>query len=156
MATKVIMPQLGESVVEGTVSRWLKGVGDRIEEYEPLLEVSTDKVDTEIPAPAAGVVLAIYVPEGTTVERGALLAMIGEAGEAHAGCAYRGDDAAAPEARVRCRSRQPSSRATMAQRQHRSRDSASAHAADNRSRPARPGRASARSSCAWPPSTAST
>jgi pyruvate/2-oxoglutarate dehydrogenase complex dihydrolipoamide acyltransferase (E2) component len=82
MPTKVIMPQLGESVVEGTVSKWLKQVGDKITEYEPILEVSTDKVDTEIPAPASGVLLQIYVPEGQTVERGVLLAMIGQPGEA--------------------------------------------------------------------------
>src|SRR5258708_2426018 len=82
MPTKVIMPQLGESVVEGTVSKWLKQVGDNIEAFEPLLEVSTDKVDTEVSAPASGVILQIYVAEGTTVERGVLLAMIGQPGEA--------------------------------------------------------------------------
>lgn len=82
MPTNVIMPQLGESVVEGTVSRWLKQIGDPVTEFEPLLEVSTDKVDTEIPAPATGVVLNILVPEGTTVERGVLLAVIGQQGEA--------------------------------------------------------------------------
>lgn len=82
MATKVIMPQLGESVVEGTVSRWLKREGDTVQEYEPLLEVSTDKVDTEVPSPAAGVLLRIYVQEGQTVERGTLLAAIGRPGEA--------------------------------------------------------------------------
>jgi 2-oxoglutarate dehydrogenase E2 component (dihydrolipoamide succinyltransferase) len=81
MPTNVIMPQLGESVVEGTVSRWLKQVGDPIAEYEPLVEISTDKVNTEIPAPATGVVLKIYVDEGTTVERGVLLAVIGQEGE---------------------------------------------------------------------------
>ncbi len=85
MATKVIMPQLGESVVEGTVSRWLKREGDTVGEYEPLLEVSTDKVDTEVPAPAAGVLLKIYVQEGQTVERGVLLAEIGQPGEQPAG-----------------------------------------------------------------------
>ena len=79
MPTKVIMPQLGESVVEGTVSRWLKQVGDTVQEYEPLLEISTDKVDSEIPAPAGGTLLEIYVKEGETVERGALLALIGAA-----------------------------------------------------------------------------
>jgi pyruvate/2-oxoglutarate dehydrogenase complex dihydrolipoamide acyltransferase (E2) component len=77
MPTKVIMPQLGESVVEGTVSRWLKNVGDPVQEYEPLLEVSTDKVDTEIPAPASGTLLEIVVQAGQTVERGVLLALIG-------------------------------------------------------------------------------
>ncbi|MBZ0278935.1 MAG: E3 binding domain-containing protein, partial [Anaerolineae bacterium] len=81
MPTQVIMPQLGESVVEGTVSRWLKHEGDTIEEYEPLLEVSTDKVDTEVPSPASGILLKIHVPEGETVERGVLLALIGQPGE---------------------------------------------------------------------------
>ncbi len=81
MATKVIMPQLGESVVEGTVSRWLKREGDTVNEYEALLEVSTDKVDTEVPSPASGTVLKIYVEEGETVQAGVLLAVIGEPGE---------------------------------------------------------------------------
>jgi 2-oxoglutarate dehydrogenase E2 component (dihydrolipoamide succinyltransferase) len=82
MPSKVIMPQLGESVVEGTVSRWLKQPGDTVAEFEPLLEVSTDKVDTEIPSPAAGVLLKVYVPKGTTVGHGTLLAVIGQPGEA--------------------------------------------------------------------------
>jgi 2-oxoisovalerate dehydrogenase E2 component (dihydrolipoyl transacylase) len=81
MPTNVIMPQLGESVVEGTVSRWLKREGETIHEYEPLLEISTDKVDTEVPAPAEGVLLKVYVQEGQTVERGTLLAVIGQAEE---------------------------------------------------------------------------
>ncbi|MDX2160363.1 MAG: dihydrolipoamide acetyltransferase family protein [bacterium] len=81
MATQVIMPQLGESVVEGTVSRWLKREGETVQAFEPLLEVSTDKVDTEVPAAASGVVLKIIVREGQTVERGTLLAWIGEPGE---------------------------------------------------------------------------
>jgi pyruvate/2-oxoglutarate dehydrogenase complex dihydrolipoamide acyltransferase (E2) component len=81
MPTDVIMPQLGESVVEGTLSRWLKKVGERVEEFEPLAEVTTDKVDTEIPSPASGVVLAIYVAEGQTVERGTRLAVIGQPDE---------------------------------------------------------------------------
>ncbi len=78
MPTNVIMPQLGESVVEGTVSKWLKQVGDTVQEFEPLLEISTDKVDTEIPAPASGVLLKILIPAGETVERGTLLAVIGQ------------------------------------------------------------------------------
>ena len=82
MPTKVIMPQLGESVVEGTVTRWLKAEGDSVEEFEALLEVNTDKVDTEIPAPASGKLLKLYVPEGTTVRAGTLLAVIGQQGEA--------------------------------------------------------------------------
>lgn len=81
MPTKVIMPQLGESVVEGTVSRWLKRQGEHIDQYEPLLEVSTDKVDTEVPSPASGVLLHIHVKEGETVEAGTLLAEIGPASE---------------------------------------------------------------------------
>ena len=78
--TSVVLPPLGESVTEGTVTRWLKRVGDAIAADEPLVEVSTDKVDTEIPAPAGGIVLAIRVPEDTTVAVGAELAVIGDAG----------------------------------------------------------------------------
>ena len=81
MATEVIMPQLGESVVEGTITKWLKAVGDPVEEYEALVEVNTDKVDTEVPSPASGVVLATLVPEGTVVRAGTMLAWIGAAGE---------------------------------------------------------------------------
>lgn len=81
MATKVIMPQLGESVVEGTVTKWLKREGESIAEFEPLLEVNTDKVDSEIPSPASGTVLKILVAEGTTVAAGTLLAWIGQPDE---------------------------------------------------------------------------
>jgi pyruvate/2-oxoglutarate dehydrogenase complex dihydrolipoamide acyltransferase (E2) component len=81
MATKVIMPQLGESVVEGTVTKWLRQEGEQIDEYDSLLEVNTDKVDTEIPAPASGILIKILVPEGETVEAGTLLAWIGTPGE---------------------------------------------------------------------------
>lgn len=81
MPTQVIMPQLGESVNEGTVSKWLKSVGDRVAEFEPLLEVNTDKVDSEIPSPESGTILKILVPEGTVVTAGTLLAWIGEPGE---------------------------------------------------------------------------
>ena len=75
--TEVVLPQLGESVTEGTVSRWLKQVGDQVEADEPLVEVSTDKVDTEIPSPAAGVVLEIRVPEDGVAAVGSVLAVIG-------------------------------------------------------------------------------
>src|SRR5439155_8064373 len=78
MATSVQMPALGESVTEGTVTRWLKQVGDTVEVDEPLLEVSTDKVDTEIPSPAAGVLERIVAQEDETVEIGAELAVIGD------------------------------------------------------------------------------
>ncbi|MEZ5422665.1 MAG: biotin/lipoyl-containing protein [Pyrinomonadaceae bacterium] len=81
MSVEVIMPQMGESITEGTVSRWLKNVGDKIEKDEPILEISTDKVDAEVPSPAAGVLLAINVPEGETVEVGTALAVVGQAGE---------------------------------------------------------------------------
>ncbi|MGQ9491105.1 MAG: dihydrolipoamide acetyltransferase family protein [Anaerolineae bacterium] len=79
MPTQVIMPQLGESVVEGTVTKWLLAPGQPVKEYEPLLVVATDKVETEIPAPASGVLLAIHVSEGATVPAGTVLAEIGEA-----------------------------------------------------------------------------
>src|SRR5438477_8080545 len=82
--TVVKMPALGESVTEGTVTRWLKSVGDSVEADEPLLEVSTDKVDTEIPAPAAGTLLEIKVGQDETVPVGADLAVIGTPGSAEA------------------------------------------------------------------------
>jgi pyruvate/2-oxoglutarate dehydrogenase complex dihydrolipoamide acyltransferase (E2) component len=81
MPTKVIMPQLGESVVEGTVTAWLKQEGEEIEEYEALVEINTDKVDTEVPSPASGTILKILVQEEETVEAGTVLAWIGEPGE---------------------------------------------------------------------------
>ncbi|WP_211126060.1 2-oxoglutarate dehydrogenase, E2 component, dihydrolipoamide succinyltransferase [Streptomyces yatensis] len=82
--TDVVLPALGESVTEGTVTRWLKEVGESVEADEPLLEVSTDKVDTEIPAPVAGTLLEILVGEDETAEVGAKLAVIGAAGAAPA------------------------------------------------------------------------
>ncbi|MEU3502943.1 biotin/lipoyl-containing protein, partial [Streptomyces hundungensis] len=82
--TDVVLPALGESVTEGTVTRWLKEVGEEVAEDEPLLEVSTDKVDTEIPAPVAGVLLEIVVGEDETAEVGAKLAVIGAPGAAPA------------------------------------------------------------------------
>ena len=82
MATEVTLPALGESVTEGTVTRWLKQVGDTVAVDEPLLEVSTDKVDTEIPSPVAGTLVEIKVNEDDTIEVGAVLALVGEEGEA--------------------------------------------------------------------------
>jgi 2-oxoglutarate dehydrogenase E2 component (dihydrolipoamide succinyltransferase) len=84
MPTSVSLPALGESVTEGTVTRWLKQVGDTVAVDEPLLEVSTDKVDTEIPSPVAGTLLEIKAAEDETVEVGAELALIGDAGESSA------------------------------------------------------------------------
>ncbi|MCB8979966.1 MAG: 2-oxo acid dehydrogenase subunit E2 [Ardenticatenaceae bacterium] len=81
MAIKVVMPEMGEGVVEGTISRWLKQVGDAVDQYEPLLEIETDKVTTEATAEEAGTVLEILVPEGETVDVGTVLATIGQPGE---------------------------------------------------------------------------
>src|SRR5213079_1078469 len=78
----VTMPQLGETVTEGTITRWFKQVGDQVKADEPLFEVSTDKVDSEVPAPAGGVISEILVAEGDTVEVGARLAVISDAGAA--------------------------------------------------------------------------
>ncbi len=91
MSVEVVLPALGESVTEGTVTQWLKQVGDDVAVDEPLLEVSTDKVDTEIPSPAAGVLLEIKAAEDETVEVGAVLAVIGDADES--GSADQADDA---------------------------------------------------------------
>ena len=82
MATDVIMPQMGESIAEGTITKWLVNVGDSVDRDQPLLEISTDKVDAEIPSPAAGVLLEIKYEEGVTVGVNELIAVIGEAGEA--------------------------------------------------------------------------
>ena len=84
MAHSVEMPELGESVTEGTITTWLKEVGDKVEVDEPLLEVSTDKVDTEIPSPVAGVILEIKAEEDDTVDVGDVIVIIGEEGEAPA------------------------------------------------------------------------
>ncbi len=81
MSIEIVMPQMGESITEGTVSKWMKAVGDKIEKDEPVLEISTDKVDAEVPAPNAGTLLEIRVEEGDTVEVGTVVAIIGEEGE---------------------------------------------------------------------------
>ena len=96
MATSVTMPALGESVTEGTVTTWLKQVGDTVELDEPIVEVSTDKVDSEVPSPVAGVLLEILVPEDETVEVGTAIARIGDASEASTPAAA--PDAVAPVA----------------------------------------------------------
>src|SRR5215203_1702676 len=77
MATNVVMPQMGESIAEGTIVRWIKKVGDQVDRDEPLFEISTDKVDAEIPAPAAGVLTDIKVKEGETVPVNSVVAVIG-------------------------------------------------------------------------------
>ena len=80
MSTEVPMPQLGESIFEGTITKWLKAIGDPVAIDEPLFEISTDKVDAEIPSPVAGVLAEIRFPEGATVEVNTVVAVIGEAG----------------------------------------------------------------------------
>src|SRR5438552_17298297 len=82
--TDVVMPQMGESIVEGTLTKWLKKPGDRVERDEPLFEISTDKVDTEIPSPAAGTLSEVLVEEGKTVGINTIVARIDEGGGAAA------------------------------------------------------------------------
>ncbi|MCW5876453.1 MAG: 2-oxo acid dehydrogenase subunit E2 [Anaerolineales bacterium] len=95
MAVKVTLPQMGEGVIEATVTRWLKREGDEVKEYDPLVEVNTDKVDTEIPSPASGTVLKVVVDEGATAPVNAVLAWIGQPGEA-----LEGGEAPAPAAKA--------------------------------------------------------
>ena len=98
MSTSVVLPALGESVTEGTVTRWLKNVGDTVQADEGLLEISTDKVDTEIPSPVSGVIEEIFVQEDETVEVGAVLAKIGDGSGAADGGAPEAATADAPAA----------------------------------------------------------
>ena len=84
MPTNVLMPQLGESIVEGTIVRWNKQVGDKVDRDEPLFEISTDKVDAEVPSPVAGILTRIMAPEGETVPVDSIVAVIGQVGEAEA------------------------------------------------------------------------
>ncbi len=93
-AVDVVMPQMGVSVSEGTITKWLKQEGEEIQADEPLLEISTDKVDTEVPSPGTGVVQQILVQEGETVDVGTRLAVIGAPGAAPA----ESSDGAAPAA----------------------------------------------------------
>ena len=94
--TDVVMPQMGESIVEGTLTKWLKKAGDHVERDEPLFEISTDKVDTEIPSPAAGTLREVLVEEGKTVGINTVVARIDEAGGNGAGAAAPAKPAAAP------------------------------------------------------------
>ena len=96
MPTKVIMPQMGESIAEGTVVKWLKKVGERVERDEPLLEISTDKVDAEIPSPASGVLTEIVVGENQTIEVNAVLGWIDGEGAGEAAGAVAAEAAAPP------------------------------------------------------------
>src|SRR5579872_5464799 len=93
--TDVVMPQMGESIVEGTLTKWLKKPGEHVERDEPLFEISTDKVDTEIPSPAAGTLSEVLVEEGKTVSINTVVARIAEGGAAPAAAK---PEAAKPEA----------------------------------------------------------
>src|SRR6187401_1207031 len=92
----VVMPQMGESIAEGTIVKWLKKPGDTVEKDEPLFEISTDKVDSEIPSPAAGTLAEVLVQEGATVSINTVVARIGEAGGAAAPAPPPAQEAAAP------------------------------------------------------------
>src|SRR5579872_7345980 len=92
----VVMPQMGESIVEGTLTKWLKKTGDKVERDEPLFEISTDKVDTEIPSPAAGTLNELLVEEGQTVQVNAIVARISEGNGAAPAAAPKPAAAAAP------------------------------------------------------------
>src|SRR4030095_10395896 len=87
MAVDVIMPQMGESIAEGTLVKWLKNVGDKVERDEPLFEISTDKVDAEIPSPAAGILKEIRVAPGTPGPRNTVVGVIAAEGQAVAAAA---------------------------------------------------------------------
>ena len=98
MPTNVVMPQMGESITEGTLTKWLKKPGDTVQRDEPLFEISTDKVDAEIPSPAAGTLGEIKTPEGTTVQINTVVCTIEEAGTAPAPSSDKSETAAVPAA----------------------------------------------------------
>ena len=101
MSIEVMMPQMGESVVEGTVTKWLVKEGDRVQEDQPLCEISTDKVDTEIPSPGTGVIAKLIAAEGETLPVGAPLAVIETSGAAAGAAAARRPLRCRPAAAVR-------------------------------------------------------
>ena len=125
--TDVVMPQMGESIVEGTLTKWLKKPGERVERDEPLFEISTDKVDTEIPSPAAGTLAEVLVEEGKTVGINTVVARIDEGG----GAAAR--QAALPrQARCRSAGRLPARRSSAARARRRLRRSSGRRVAEPR------------------------
>src|SRR5258705_1379232 len=119
MPIKIVVPQLGESVAEGTVSKWLKAVGDRVRKEEPLVEIQTDKINVEIPSPAEGILEKIVVPEGTTVLVGTQIGQLSVGGEA---------DVAVPAAMTSAAVTQAAARAAAAASAPRSAASATATA----------------------------
>src|SRR5437868_1641961 len=100
MPTDIVMPQMGESIFEGTITKWLKKPGEKIQRDEPLFEISTDKVDAEIPAPASGVLKEIKAEEGTTVQVNTVVGVIDEAGGAAAATSPKPSAKAAEPAKV--------------------------------------------------------
>ncbi len=126
MATEVIMPQMGESIFEGTITKWLKKVGDSVNKDEPLFEISTDKVDAEIPSPTAGVLTEIKVQEGATVQINTVVALVGAAGEAPAAPVPA---KAAPAAAEKKPATAPASKATAGDGASTAADSSAAKAA---------------------------
>jgi pyruvate dehydrogenase E2 component (dihydrolipoamide acetyltransferase) len=138
MATNVVMPQMGESIAEGTIVRWIKKVGDSVDRDEPLFEISTDKVDAEIPSPSAGVLTDIKVKEGETVPVNSVVAVIGAAGEAVSSApgepAPAGGASSMPEAAVgQPETSSPSTGSDLAARSGAARPSDSAAPADSSS-----------------------
>ncbi|MBK7033988.1 MAG: hypothetical protein IPH49_12170 [Ignavibacteria bacterium] len=89
MSIEVVMPKMGESIQEGKILRWVKNVGEKVERDEVILEISTDKVDTEVPSPASGVISQILFAEGDTVEVGKVIAILGDGVAASAACCRR-------------------------------------------------------------------
>ena len=142
MPVSVTMPRLGESVTEGTVTRWLKQEGDHVDADEPLLEVSTDKVDTEVPSPASGILLSIKVREDETVEIGVELAVIGDAGELTGSRAGRRQLDAGAGARA-ATGRRAGGRAAPRRHRQPPRQPSRRHRTRSRDRPARPAPAAA-------------
>ena len=104
MPTDVIMPQMGESIFEGTLTKWLKKPGEKVQRDEPLFEISTDKVDAEIPAPASGVLKEIKVAEGTTVQVNTVVGVIAGEGEAAGAAAPAKAETGPAPVRGLCRS----------------------------------------------------
>src|SRR5437667_7533114 len=97
MATEVVMPQMGESIAEGTITKWLKNVGDHVDRDEPLFEISTDKVDAEIPSPAAGTLTEVRYKEGDTVEVNTVVAVLDGNGARPPAPPAKEETSAAPE-----------------------------------------------------------
>ena len=123
----VVMPQMGESIFEGTITKWLKKVGDKVQRDEPLFEISTDKVDAEIPAPAAGVLREIKVQEGATVQVNSVVAVIGGAGGTAQAAPAKPQPAQAQPVQPQASQSQPAQQQQQPQPSSRSRLSASRH-----------------------------